>query len=160
MFTSKLKAAVRHLGVLLSSLGSQTDRHQLRRFFTLLNSVVANYQQGGLPALSRAIEPEPYLYFEPDALERALAQIEALVAFSLTSNFRTCLRRAALRFYVLRAARQSVVLVIGVKRTQQPAGLDGHAWVEVDGQPFRDDLKLIKSQMVMYRYPSEPAANV
>jgi hypothetical protein len=43
--------------------------------------------------------------------------------------------------------------VVGAQRTRQPTVLDGHAWVEINGQSFREDPQLIAKMVVMYRYP-------
>jgi hypothetical protein len=49
----------------------------------------------------------------------------------------TCLKRAAVLYYVLRRAGRPVELCIGVRRdATQPAGVGAHAWLVRDGAPY------------------------
>jgi len=114
---------------------------------------MAAYDEGGLPALEAALEPGRQPPLEVESLPRRLAQVEALAAVTIGSSFRICLRRSALLYFVLRSAGQKPVLVIGVRRTAQPSGLDGHAWIELDGQPFRERFEGLGEMTVMRRYP-------
>jgi hypothetical protein len=49
----------------------------------------------------------------------------------------TCLKRAAVLYYVLRRAGRPVELWIGVRRDgAQPAGVGAHAWLMRNGAPY------------------------
>jgi hypothetical protein len=48
---------------------------------------------------------------------------------------RTCLRRAAVLYYLMRSSGRVPALCIGVRR-DEPDALRSHAWVELDGEVY------------------------
>lgn len=156
---NKIQRWFRHITVLLSSLSNAAERSRLLQLRQYLKTIIAAYDRGGLPALTGAMEANSWPPPETESPDRLLEQVEALVAVTLGSRFRTCLRRSVLFYYVLRSTGQRPILVIGVRRAAQPSGLDGHAWVELDNQPFREEMRIAEFT-AMYRYPIETAKNV
>jgi hypothetical protein len=76
---------------------------------------------------------------------------------------RTCLKRSAVLYHLLRRAGRPVELCIGVNRTSQPAKGDiaAHAWLVRAGEPYLEahpDHAL--SHVVIARFPEAPAAAV
>jgi hypothetical protein len=104
-----------------------------------------------LDALSRGtIEPAPL-----DAIDEALAHADVITQ-RLPFVPDTCLYRSLARFSLLRRAGHEARFVMGLSR---PGAIEGHAWVELDGAPYGEELD--PDLIVTYAYPSnlkEPAA--
>ncbi|MDI1447284.1 lasso peptide biosynthesis B2 protein [Polyangium sp. 6x1] len=103
-----------------------------------------------LDALSRgAIEPAPL-----DVIDEALARADA-ITLRLPFVPDTCLYRSLARFSLLRRAGHAARFVMGLSR---PDAIEGHAWVELDGAPYGEELS--PDLVVTYAYPKpkEPAA--
>jgi hypothetical protein len=149
----RMKNAARHTIVLFSSLGRAADRARLAQLITIMRQAPAWFEAGGLPGLIRGLEAHGQFGADPAILERALDQADALAVFWPASPFRVCLRRAALRYTLLRANGQAVVFIIGVRRGRRKLSLDGHAWVEFRGQAFREDAAMMAAMVEMYRHP-------
>ncbi|MBU0678008.1 MAG: lasso peptide biosynthesis B2 protein [Verrucomicrobia bacterium] len=131
----------------------------MRGLVGVLHKAADAYRKMGLPALALVAEGPPHEVTNGDALAQALAQADALAAVLRVAPFRYCMRRAILRYHLLRAAGRAAVLVIGVERTASATGLDGHAWVEVDGLPFREEDDRPLKLTVVYRHPgAEPTS--
>lgn len=64
-----------------------------------------------------------------------------------------CLQRSALLFAGLTAIGERVSLVFGLD-PDQPDPI-GHAWVERDGAPFREDAALLARMVTTYRFPAQ-----
>lgn len=69
---------------------------------------------------------------------------------------RTCLFRALSRYAVLRAAGRPAVFVMGVRRGGAGA-IEGHAWIEVDGRPWREP-PLAPDYAITLRHPEVAGA--
>ncbi len=115
------------------------DRRRLRALTATLGAAAAAYRRGGLPAWAESLEVSAADAGLRGRPERTLALADAIAAVRRTPPFRYCMRRSALRYVALRAAGQAPRLVIGIERASAAPGLDGHAWVEVAGQPFREE---------------------
>jgi Transglutaminase-like superfamily len=71
---------------------------------------------------------------------------------------RTCLKRAAVLYYVLRRAGRPVELWIGVHKTG-PDPLGAHAWLVRGGEPYLESRpEHALSHTVIARFPEAPAA--
>lgn len=72
----------------------------------------------------------------------------------------TCLRRATVLYYLLRAAGRPVDLCIGVRRDEH-GELKAHAWLALTGAPYLEPgatLALLPSYTVISRFPASVAA--
>jgi Transglutaminase-like superfamily len=66
-----------------------------------------------------------------------------------------CLERALVTYRYLCRAGARPELVMGVARGE--AGVDGHAWVTVDGRPVHDDPAALEAFRPMLRFDSDGA---
>ena len=72
---------------------------------------------------------------------------------------RTCLRRAAVLFFLLRRAGRPVDLCIGVRRDESDA-VQAHAWLVLDGETYLEPaatLELVARYTLIARFPSSVA---
>jgi hypothetical protein len=70
---------------------------------------------------------------------------------------RTCLKRAAVLYYLLRRAGRPVELVIGVQR--ENSALGAHAWLVRAGEPYLESRpEHARSHTVIARFPEARAA--
>jgi hypothetical protein len=84
------------------------------------------------------------------ALQASLAATEDLLArFPIAPD--TCLYRALTRYAILRGAGYPARFVMGVR--SGPGDIAGHAWVELAGEPFDEDVD--RDLTVTYAYPTE-----
>ncbi len=138
-----------HVRVLARSALAGDHCRRLRESFLVLHQAARAYQGGGLPALETVLDSPVGTPLAPGALDWALAQADAVAALLRVRPFRYCMRRAVLRYRVLRAAGRPTAFVIGAERNP---GLDGHAWVEIDGLPFREEDDRPRRMTVVYRH--------
>jgi Transglutaminase-like superfamily len=153
----KARNAARHVAVLVRAVRDREDRRRLRELARTLRDAARAYRDDGLPALVAAAEPLGRSVEPTGALDRALAQADALAAFLRARPFRYCVRRAVLVYRVLRAAGRSPDFVVGAERATGVQGLNGHAWVELDGSPFREADDQASRMTVVYRHPAPSA---
>lgn len=76
---------------------------------------------------------------------------------------RTCLKRSAVLYHLLRRAGRPVELCIGVNRSSQPAKgeIAAHAWLVRAGEPYLEaHPEHALSHVVIARFPEAPAAAV
>jgi transglutaminase superfamily protein len=76
---------------------------------------------------------------------------------------RTCLKRSAVLYHLLRRAGRPVELCIGVNRSSQPGKGDiaAHAWLVRAGEPYLEaHPEHALSHIVIARFPEAPAAAV
>lgn len=74
---------------------------------------------------------------------------------------RTCLKRSAVLYHLLRRAGRPVELYIGVNRSSQPGKGDiaAHAWLVRAGEPYLEaHPEHALSHVVIARFPEAPAA--
>lgn len=88
----------------------------------------------------------------PDTI-RALADLTALLARH--SPLGLCLRRSLLRYRYLRPAGLPLIVNFGAKLDQHNGKrqLTGHAWVELNGQPYYEASENWRGFQVMLRWP-------
>jgi hypothetical protein len=76
---------------------------------------------------------------------------------------RTCLKRSAVLYHLLRRAGRPVELCIGVDRSSQPGQghIAAHAWLVRAGEPYLEaHPEHASSHIVIARFPDAPAAAV
>jgi hypothetical protein len=124
----------------------------------------AMMRRRSLPDLLQALTPSPpraargrevvYRTAPLAALRASLSATEDILArFPLAPD--TCLYRALTRYAILRSAGYPARFVMGVR---PGAGeIVGHAWVELAGEPFDEDLE--PDLVVTYAYPETPERN-
>ncbi|HEY8944207.1 MAG TPA: lasso peptide biosynthesis B2 protein [Polyangiaceae bacterium] len=79
-------------------------------------------------------------------IERGLSRLPGIVS--------TCLFRSLARYAVLRRLGVEAVFVMGI--LQEGLAHDGHAWIELAGQPFEEPAD-VSQYTVTFRYPPFPA---
>jgi hypothetical protein len=85
-------------------------------------------------------------------LERVLDGVESALAW-LPFLPQTCLYRTLARYVVLRRRGWPVVFVLGLPA--DGSDRDGHAWLEIDDRPYREDD--VSDMAVTFRFPAAPA---
>ncbi len=65
---------------------------------------------------------------------------------------RTCLYRSLSRYAILRRAGRPAVFVMGVRRGATGA-VEGHAWIEIEGRPYREP-PLAPDYAITLRHPA------
>jgi hypothetical protein len=82
-------------------------------------------------------------------VERALAAAEAIVArLPLVPD--SCLYRSLARYAALQSAGHPARFMIGIEPKSR-GDITGHAWIELDGEPYGETLD--PSLVVTYSYP-------
>jgi hypothetical protein len=108
-----------------------------------------------LPAVMAAQTPATAdLAAHPAAL-RKLADSAALL--DRRSPLGVCLRRSMVRYHYLRRAGVPLTINFGArfKAGQADRDVTGHAWVELEGQPYYEDGENYKGFTTMLRFPRE-----
>jgi len=85
-------------------------------------------------------------------LERHLRVAEGLFRDARRRLGSNCMRRSLVLFRFLRRAGFGAEIVFGIKRGGDK-GLDGHAWIELDGEPILEDGDPRAEFSVVFRYP-------
>lgn len=150
----RLGNGCRHVASLAAA--GLTDRRRLRALIAALRAAAEAYRLGGLPAWAAALDDSSSNVLLRDRLERTLALADALAALGRRAPFRHCMRRSTLRYVALRAAGLSPRLVLGVERAAGTPGLDGHAWVELEGRPFREEDDRPARLTAVFEVPPRP----
>lgn len=149
---TSVRMAARHLRAVLRAVLRPSGRRRLARHVRLLRDAAGTLGAGGLPALASRLDDEP-IAGPQGVAERTLKEAEAVAALWPQPGMRRCLRRAVLRYVVVRAAGGKPSLIIGATRSAAGAGLTGHAWVEVDGRPYREFSDQWRRMTETYRHP-------
>lgn len=87
-----------------------------------------------------------------DRLEASITMAEAVVRLGLARN--TCLYRSMGRYALLHAHGVPALFVMGVR---PPPHATGHAWVEDDDGPYREEIE-DNQYIVTYVHPVQPVA--
>jgi hypothetical protein len=66
-----------------------------------------------------------------------------------------CLKRSLVLFHYLRRAGKHPIVHFGVARTD--GRVHGHAWIELDGQPYAEAGEGLKGFAQIYAYPHDGA---
>ena len=90
----------------------------------------------------------------PEHLRKLL---DAVAQLDWLSPFGICLRRSLLRYHFLRRSGVELHIVFGVRFRQsgEPAGIAGHAWNMLDGQPYNEREEDYQGFTVLYSWPEE-----
>lgn len=111
-----------------------------------------------LDLLLEGLTPPPVRSIVSARAERSLSRDVRCAEFALRLMpwaASTCLYRALARYAVLRRSGLDATFVMGVG----PRGVedDGHAWVEVEGNPFEEPSDVTR-YAVTFRYPPAPTS--
>ncbi len=108
-----------------------------------------------LPELLAALTPAeaPQKPAPRDAVDEALTRAERLFARApLVPD--TCLYRSLARYALLCRAGHPARFVMGIEPQADPrAEIRGHAWVELDGVPYAEEVD--EGMVVTYAYPGQ-----
>jgi len=105
-------------------------------------------------------QPAPDTALDDGALAR---WVDRLLRYLPGPWHRTCLKRSAVLYHLLRRAGRPVELCIGVNRASRPAKGDiaAHAWLVRGGVPYLEaHPEHALSHVVIARFPEAPAAAV
>lgn len=110
--------------------------------------LAARYEREPLDALLRSLDGNARDGAVTRAVREAMQRAD-LAADRVPLLPKTCLFRSLARFAALRARRIDARFVMGLPRVR---GGDGHAWVEVHGEPFLED-EDVSAMVVTFCYP-------
>ena len=81
--------------------------------------------------------------------------LDATARLDWFSPFGICLRRSLLRYHFLRRTGLELSIVFGVRFRQsgEPAGVAGHAWNILNGQPYHEQEEDYRGFTVVYEWP-------
>lgn len=107
-----------------------------------------------LPAALATQTPAVTDLNEAHDVVRRLADSAALL--DRRSPLGLCLRRSMARYHFLRRAGAPLVIRFGArfKGGQADRDVTGHAWVELDGQPYFEDGENYRGFTVMFAHPA------
>lgn len=108
-----------------------------------------------LPELVAAFDTPDRSSEEQLDAARITRQIDLLMRLVYRDRF--CMKRSLLHFHYLRRMGANVVLQFGVTKTDD--GLTGHAWVEVDGEPYEERFDPRARFTRTYSYPAVDLAD-
>lgn len=142
-----------HIGVLAGAACHSSGRRTVAAMWRALQGSAAAYRRGGLPACMAALDTAAGAWPGQIDGRRALAYADALAATLRARPFRYCMRRSLLRYLALRLRGLAPCFTIGVERSAGPSELEGHAWVELQGLPYREEDDRPVRLAIMFRYP-------
>lgn len=130
------------------------DLHLLFRMALLVLVLPLLLKLLSLPALLRLLDPgvRSRPTSDPAQLERRILLARRLLSRQHGPFRQSCLRRSIVLLRHLRGCGFPVTILFGISK---PGGnLDGHAWLELDGQPIAETNGPQARYRVIYRYPS------
>jgi len=140
----------RYANQLLNAVLNTQQRHQIIEMMTHVKEGRNHLHEGGLPALEAFLtRPSLPSY---NSLDDALVKVDLVAALFRIKGLRHCMRRTVLMYLVLTRAAKEPTFVIGVERPGKGL-LTGHAWVELDGEAFREYGNQHEQMTEIYRYP-------
>lgn len=127
----------------------------LVRMSRLLGSLLIAQRKASMPALMARFDSEPAPPDEPRVPPgRLVYLVTGLVRFTLRDRF--CMKRSILTFHFLRRWGYDARIRFGVVKDDR--GLQGHAWVELNGRPLAERGDPRQRYAVTYEYPNSPMA--
>jgi hypothetical protein len=99
----------------------------------------------------RAIAGAP----DPAVMEDLVYYVDRWLALFPYNAKGNCFPRSLTLYRFARRLGYAVMFHCGVRR--ESSGLDGHAWLTLDGQPFHESGQNWRRFTVTYSYPSDPA---
>jgi hypothetical protein len=142
---------VQHLMWIASAAIVPDQRQQMRALLGILRHSRAPLREAGLPGLMRFLDQQAD--DQPFVNSAAIPQADALAALLPMRPFRHCMKRAILRYVILKSQGQAASFQIGVERPDRTV-LKGHAWVAVEGIAFREDDDQYQHMIPIFCYPS------
>lgn len=103
-----------------------------------------------LPRLVKFFEARGGGSPRPERLMRARRLTDGLLHHLFNGAF--CMKRSLILFHFMTKWGVDGRIRFGVARNEAGSGLKGHAWLEVDGEPWGED-KDVSGFKVMYSYP-------
>ena len=152
--TRRATANLQAIHTLLSAQKNPILRPLIPEINKRRRSLPTRYEALPLPDFLAELAPRKLdlLAVNPDDLRNL---IDAIAQLDWRSPFGICLRRSLLRYHFLRRAGQELGIVFGVRFRQahEPAGVAGHAWNTLDGQPFNEREEDYHGFTVLYEWP-------
>jgi len=146
----RLGRGLAHTLIIGLALFSAPRRLLLAQMIRLGRSLPGRFNQP-LPALMAQLTPPAAAPAAPPNEIRRLA--DAVAAWQVRSPLGLCLRRSLLRYYFLRQAGLPVVIIFGARLKSDAAGIGGHAWLTLHGQPYHESPADYRGFTEMYSYP-------
>jgi hypothetical protein len=110
----------------------------------------------GLRPFLRRITPAITGSKKNDArLRKAARYVDAICAWLPYLGSESCVARSLTLYRVARSTGHQAVWSCGVRKTEAGA-LDGHAWIELDGEPYLEPDGRAADYAVTFRYPEDP----
>ncbi|MEM9592791.1 MAG: lasso peptide biosynthesis B2 protein [Acidobacteriota bacterium] len=93
----------------------------------------------------------------PELGERTIAMVRGLLSARLGPLRPACLRQSLVLFHLLRRQGWPAVIHFGVRRGGD--GLDGHAWLEIDGHPVAEPVDPASIYTTVWTFPGPQGAD-
>ncbi len=152
--TRRATANLQAIRILLSAQRNPILRPLIPEINKLRRSLPTRYEALPLPDFLAELAPQEsdLLAVDPDDLRNLT---DAIAQLDWRSPFGICLRRSLLRYHFLQRTGLELGIVFGVRFRQahEPAGVAGHAWNTLDGQPFHEREEDYQGFTVVYEWP-------
>lgn len=127
------------------------DVGMLVQILGLLGRLLLLQHRRRLPDLIRSFDTSPSSPpMARDRLKRATRLTNALLSRLYGQRF--CLQRSFILFHLYRKGGYPVSMHFGITRRQDR--LTGHAWLDLNGTPFKDHQNAGQGFQTIYEYPS------
>lgn len=150
------RAAVKHRMIRLASSAGKlrpSDIGLLARMTYMATKVLVLQSRRSLPDLIQAFDVRPGQRMpERIGLNRLVRLVDALMRVWFHDRY--CMKRSLLLFHFLRGWGYDVRIHFGVAKV--PEGLTGHAWVDLNGYPFKEASDPRATFTVTYSFPPVP----
>jgi hypothetical protein len=155
---------VHGLGHLISAakaLPSAATRNVVREAWRIERALPQWLAREPLPQLMQHLDEEarvPSALVDAPTLRRLA---DAAVALDHNSPLGLCLRRALVRYVLLRRAGVKVVVHFGARKetSVERSRIAGHAWLTLDSLPYAEEQENYQGFAVVYSYPASGNPN-
>lgn len=136
---------------------SVRDWWVLGEAFALVPIILIAQQRMSMPALMRFFDARAVRHPRPRDLDQVVWIVDGVMRRLLKRDY--CMKRSLILFRLLRRWGHDVRVIFGVRK--HAGDLKGHAWVEIEGTPFREKDDPRERFHVTYAYPGdEPGKKV
>lgn len=150
----RFKNNIQAISGLLSSMRNPALRPLIPEINKQRRNMPSHYESLPLPVFLADLTPieVDIVSVNRDDLRNLIDVVAQLDWFS---PFGICLRRSLLRYYFLRRSGLELGIVFGMRfrQSDEPAGIAGHAWNTLDGQPYHEREQDFQGFTIIYQWP-------